>query len=239
MQCSQLRLLVVGRLSIAALLLMTFTTLAEGADQYPELPRLHQINERLFRGAQPRPGGIRRLAELGINTVINLRGKNALTQADEAEARSLGLNYFNIPLPIWGRPNDSDVQRILEIINAPESGHVFIHCRDGVDRTGMIVALHRLRWEGWTTQMALAEAERSGMRSHQYWMRDYISDFHVRQLRAAINHQPDQGDTNEMNDKIGAGIRVGERVVFRAQKTAVHAARKAPRAVNRLFANFF
>ena len=206
------------RLSMAVVLLMSFTIYAEGADQYPELPRLHQITERLYRGAQPRPGGIRRLAELGINTVINLRGTNEQTRADEVEARSLGLNYFNIPLPIWGRPNDSHVQRILEIINAPESGRVFIHCRDGVDRTGMIIALHRISSESWSREMALAEAERSGMRSHQYWMRDYIRDFYVWQQRAATHQKVNK---SEFDDKIGVGVRVGEHAVFRAKKTAL------------------
>ena len=231
MQCSFRLPLLVGRLSIAVLLLMLFTVHAEGADQYPELPRLHQISERLYRGAQPRPRGIHRLAELGINTLINLRGTNAETRADEAEAKSLGLSYFNIPLPVWGRPNDADIQHVLEIINAPESGRVFVHCRDGVDRTGMIVALYRINREGWSREMANAEAARSGMRGNQYWMRDYISDFYVRQ------HQTGEGD--KFNDKIGAGVRVGERVVFRVRKTAVRAARGTPRALNRLLGNLF
>ena len=221
------RRLLVYRLSAALLLLMSFTTDAEGADDYPELPKIHQISERLYRGAQPRRGGIRRLTELGINTVINLRGAGAHTRADEAEARSFGLNYFNIPLPVWGRPNDADVRRVMEIINAPESGRVFVHCKDGVDRTGMIVALYRISRESWSTEMATAEARSFGMRSHQYWMRDYISDFQVNE------------GTDELNDKIGSGVRVGERVVFRARKTAAQTASRAPRAVNRLLEVIF
>src|SRR5829696_675154 len=126
--------LFVYRISAAVLLLMSFTIDAKAADEYPELPRIHQVSEQLYRGAQPLRGGIRRLAELGINTIINLRGTDAHTRADEAEARSLGLNYFNIPLPVWGRPNDADVRRVMEIISAAESGRVFIHCKDGVDR---------------------------------------------------------------------------------------------------------
>jgi protein tyrosine phosphatase (PTP) superfamily phosphohydrolase (DUF442 family) len=210
-----------------ALLLTVFTVVEVAAQQYPELPRMHQMSERLYRGAQPGPGGIRRLSELGIKTVINLRGAGAHTRADEAEAKSLGLNYYNIPLPIWGRPNDHDVRRILEIINEPESGRVFIHCRDGLDRTGMIVALHRISQEGWTTDKATAEAMQYGMRKHQYWMRDYISDFHVQHQRTSLN-QSDEGSSSGMNDKIGAGVRIGERFVFKTKKSAIRAARKLP-----------
>ncbi|HKG46413.1 MAG TPA: sulfur transferase domain-containing protein, partial [Pyrinomonadaceae bacterium] len=217
----------VYRVSAAVLLLVSFTISAKAADEYPELPRIHQVSERLYRGGQPLRGGIRRLAELGINTIVNLRGIGAHTRADESEARSLGLNYFNIPLPVWGRPNDADVRRVMEIISAAESGRVFIHCKDGVDRTGMIVALYRINSEGWSSQMATAEALQFGMRRSQYWMRDYISDFYARHQQAAINQEGHEGDIGEMKDKIGAGVRVGERMVFKARKTAVRAARRA------------
>jgi protein tyrosine phosphatase (PTP) superfamily phosphohydrolase (DUF442 family) len=187
---------------------------------------MHQMSERLYRGAQPGPGGLRRLNELGIKTVINLRGAGVHTRADEAEARSLGLNYYNIPLPIWGRPKDDDVRRVMEIIDDEASGRVFIHCRDGIDRTGMIGALQRISQEGWSTERATAEARQYGMRKHQYWMRDYINDFHVRQHRASLNQPADEDNTGEMNDKIGAGVRVGERFVFKTKKSAIRAARK-------------
>ena len=209
--------------AVSVALLLTVTTTAQAATQHPELPRVQQINERLYRGAQPRKGGMRRLVEMGINTVINLRGAGAHTRADEAEAKSLGLNYHNIPLPIWGRPKDADISRVLEIINAEENGRVFIHCRDGIDRTGMIVALHRISREGWTTEAATTEALRSGMRGHQYWMRDYISDFYLRQQQVALSEPAESGD---MNDKIGVGVRVGERFVFKTKKTAIKAARR-------------
>jgi protein tyrosine/serine phosphatase len=106
----------------------------------------------------------------------------------------------------------------MEIINAPESGRVFVHCKDGVDRTGTIIALHRITSEGWSTELATAEAVRYGMRRYQYWMRDYISDYRVRQ------RDPDEGD---VKDKIGAGVRVGERAVLKVRKTAVQAVRRA------------
>ena len=196
---------------IAVMLLVSFSIHAKGQNQYPELPKFYEVSERLYRGAQPRPGGIRRLSDLGVNTIINLRGANSQTRADEAEAKSLGLKYYRITLPIWGRPNDADIRRILEIITAPESGRVFIHCRDGIDRTGMITALYLIKNESWTTEMATAEAARSGMRRNQYWMRDYIRDFNRQQ----------QGAGEDFDDKIGTGVRVGERVVLTVKKKAV------------------
>lgn len=220
------------RLSAAMLLLFSTAVVARGADHYSELPRFHQISERLYRGAQPRQGGIRRLAGLGINTIINLRGAGRHTRADEAEAKSWGLNYFNIPLPVWGRPNDAAVRRVMEIVAAPESGRVFIHCKDGVDRTGMIAALHRTTSEAWSTDAATAEAVRLGMRRYQYWMRDYISDYSVRQQHAVATD-------DDMKDRIGVGVRVGERATLRLRKTAVRVVRRAPGAVNGFLGKVF
>lgn len=216
---------------IALLLLSTFAS-AQDATEQAVLPRFHQVGERLFRGGQPRTGGIRRLAELGINTVVNLRGASARTRSDETEARTLGLNYFNVSLPTWGRPDDARVRQVIEIIAAQESGRVFVHCKDGVDRTGTVVALHRIIHEGWQTNDALVESERRGMRRIQYWMRDYVEDY-GRRLRgpgaeAAAQHQVADED---LGDRVGAGVRVAERKVFRARKVGGRVLRKAPGAI--------
>ena len=41
--------------------------------RYEELPNFGMVNEKLYRGGQPRKGGVRRLVALGVNTIINLR----------------------------------------------------------------------------------------------------------------------------------------------------------------------
>jgi protein tyrosine/serine phosphatase len=185
------------------------------------------VTEKLYRSGQPRAGGMNRLRELGINTVINLRGTSDRTRAQEKEARALGLNYYNIALPNWARPQEARIARILKIIDAPESGRVLIHCKDGVDRTGMIVAIHRMAREGWSSDDALAEAERSGMRRIQFWMRDYVEDYDERTpepgAASALNSPRIEED---LGDRLGASMRVVERGAFRARKYAGRFLRK-------------
>ena len=202
-----------------ALILLSATASAQDTTSYAELPRLKQVNERLYRGAQPRDGGLSRLRDLGINTVINLRGASARTRAQEAEARALGLNYFNVALPNWGRPQDARVRRILEIVAAPENGRVFIHCRSGVDRTGMIVAIYRMTHDGWSANDALAEADRNGMRRTQFWMRDYAEDYGDRMAKVGPKLAFNSTD-EDFDDHIGDGMRFMERGTFRARKVA-------------------
>lgn len=207
-----------------ALTLFSVTAIAQNSTgavaSYPELPRLMKVNERLYRSAQPGEGAIKRLHDLGFNTIINLRGTSQRTRAQEAEAHALGLNYFTISLPNWGRPNDAKVARILEIINTPENGRVLIHCRSGVDRTGMIVALHRMRDEGWTTQDALAEAERNGMRRVQVFMRDYVADYgdQLAKSKAQNVAQAKFVNNDDFDDHIGDSMRIAERGTFRMRR---------------------
>ena len=209
-----------------ALVLLSATASAQEATGYAELPRFQQVSERLYRGAQPRDGGLAKLRELGINTVINLRGTSSRTRAQEAEARALGLNYFNVALPNWGRPQDTRVQRIMEIIAAPENGRIFVHCRTGVDRTGTIVALYRMTHEGWSSTDALAEAERKGMRRIQVWMRDYAEDYGDQIATTGPEKGLKSPQNDDLGDQIGAGMRIMERETFRARKAAGRFLRK-------------
>ncbi len=65
-----------------------------------------------------------------------------------------------------------------------------------------------MRHDGWSSNDALAEAERAGMRWIQFWMRDYAEDYGER----VVKHGPQTAlksphvDEN-FGDRIGAGMR--------------------------------
>jgi protein tyrosine/serine phosphatase len=150
----------------------------ESEPRYEELPNFHQVNARLYRGGQPRKGGIQKLASLGVNTIINLRDDDERAEAEGQEAQAAGLRYFNIPVGRLGRPEDAEIERTLALINASENGVVFIHCAHGADRTGVVIAVYRISHEGWTSEQAKKEANRYGMKFWQRGMKDYIHDYH-------------------------------------------------------------
>lgn len=209
------------------LLVLSSTAIAQDLSAYPELPRFQQVGEKLFRGGQPRDGGISKLRDLGINTIINLRGASDRTRAEEKEVQALGLNYFNVALPNWARPQHTRVAHILELINRPENGRVFIHCKDGVDRTGMIVAIYRMNHDGWSADQALGEAQRSGMRWTQFWMRDYANDYG----KSLHKHGPgtvfrSPHVDEDFGDRLGNSMRFVERGTFKARKLAERFFRK-------------
>jgi tyrosine-protein phosphatase SIW14 len=160
------------------LALLTSAGLAQGDLRYAELPNFHKVSDRLYRGGQPKAGGVKKLAEIGIKTIINLRGTDAVTRAEEAEAKAAGLSYFNISMPGLSRPTNEQIARVMAIIDAEENKPVFIHCKRGSDRTGTIVALYRISHDDWTADQAMSEAKRHGMSWMEFGMKDYVSDYY-------------------------------------------------------------
>ncbi|MGH9883591.1 MAG: fused DSP-PTPase phosphatase/NAD kinase-like protein [Pyrinomonadaceae bacterium] len=173
-----------GFISVVVISLgLTRLGLGQDEPRYKELPNFHQVNSQLYRGGQPKPGGIQKLNQLGIKTVINLRDDDERALAEEQEARAAGLTYFNIPFKTWGGPQDEQVERVLALIISPANQPVFIHCRRGSDRTGTIMAIYRIEHDGWTSEQAKAEANRFGMGFWQVKMKDYIRDYYQRRLK--------------------------------------------------------
>ncbi len=164
----------------AALLCVASESIAQSGLNYKELPNFHRVNEQLYRGAQPKRGGMQRLAQLGVKTVVNLRARDERAQTEEQEARAAGLRYFNVPFERLGRPTDEQVEHALSIINRPDNQPVFVHCRRGADRTGAVIAIYHIKHDGWTSERAKAEANNYGMRWWQRGKRDYIRDYYLR-----------------------------------------------------------
>jgi tyrosine-protein phosphatase SIW14 len=168
---------------VVALGLCAVAAQPQAGSGHQKLPNFHKVNSQLYRGAQPKPNHYQELANLGIKTVVNLRGKGEGVLKEEEEVRGKGLRYFNVPFARAGRPRDADVERVLAIINTPEYQPVFVHCHEGVDRTGTVIAVYRITHDGWTSQEAKAEANRYGMHPWEMAMKNYIHDTYLRHTK--------------------------------------------------------
>jgi tyrosine-protein phosphatase SIW14 len=168
---------------MVTLVLLASAVQPQGPSDRDRLPNFHQVNDKLYRGAQPKAPGLQELAKLGIKTVVNLSGPGEGAGVEETQTRNQGLRYFNVPLKRSGRPRDADILRILSILNTPEYQPVFVHCKEGVDRTGTVVAVYRIAHDGWTSHEARAEADRYGMHDWAAGMKNYIHDFYLRHTK--------------------------------------------------------
>lgn len=182
--------------------------------QYHELPNFHRVNAGLYRGGQPKAGGLRRLAALGVKTIINLRGDDERAGDEEREAESLGMKFYNLPLSLGGRPSRPQIARALALIDAPENEPVFVHCRKGADRTGVVIAAYRITHDHWTAADAQREADQYGMGFWQHGKKDFINDYY-RDQNGATGADADQN----VNQSTGAnaGQKASQQVKRRAK----------------------
>jgi protein tyrosine phosphatase (PTP) superfamily phosphohydrolase (DUF442 family) len=115
----------------------------------------------LVRGGQPDAAGFRALQrEYGIGTVVNLNDLTAMQE--ETVVTALGMSYVALPSSAW-QPDAEKLRTFLgAMADARDTGPVYVHCKHGMDRTGLAVAAYRIVVQGWDAERALAE-----LRSHQ------------------------------------------------------------------------
>ena len=70
-----------------------------------------QMDERFFRGAQPKENDYQQLAALGIKTVIDLQIDTKDYEKRDVEA--LGMKYVNIPMSDTSYPEQAKIDEFL------------------------------------------------------------------------------------------------------------------------------
>ena len=114
-----------------------------------------QMDERFFRGAQPLESDYQSLRDLGVDTVIDLR--NDPTAYEKGAVEALGMKYVNIPMSGWKSPQQTDVDNFLALVNNPETGKFYVHCKAGIHRTGVVGAAYRYTNYGWDYEQVYKE----------------------------------------------------------------------------------
>lgn len=146
----------------------------------PGVPNLGRVHARLLRGGQPTAEGFRALAAHGVTLVINLRGGEERSEAERSFVTSLGMAYVAIPLSGWRTPRPGEVEQLLRLLRDEREGAVFVHCRRGAERTGVMIAAYRISEQGWSPAEARAEMEAYDFRAwlHPHlvrWVREFTT----------------------------------------------------------------
>lgn len=164
----------------AIVFVSSFAGIAQTAPQnFPnvKIKNFGQMDERYYRGGQPEKGDYSSLKKLGVTTVIDLR--NDPTDYEKAEVEALGMRYVNIPMSGWRYPKARSIEQFLELMNKPETGIVFVHCKAGKHRTGVTGAVYRFTKYGWDFEKAYKE-----MKNYNFttWLvhgrlKDFVEDY--------------------------------------------------------------
>ena len=123
---------------------------------------LYRMDQGLYRSALPQAGDQPLLQQLGVKTVINF-----YQRSDAQWLNAPGIHQVHLPLRT-DRIDDADVLAVLRSIRQAQAyGPVLIHCKHGQHRTGLIAALYRVVYQGWSKPQALAEMRGGGFGGEQ------------------------------------------------------------------------
>ncbi|HEY0003422.1 MAG TPA: tyrosine-protein phosphatase [Pyrinomonadaceae bacterium] len=136
-----------------------------------------QMDERFYRGAQPKTGDYQDLAQLGIKTVIDLRDNP--TDYEKPAVEALGMHYVNIPMSDKDYPREEQIAAFLKLVNNPETGKFYVHCAGGRHRTGVMGAVYRFNLYHWNYDQVYKE-----MKDYDFYtrwghgdMKKYVEDY--------------------------------------------------------------
>jgi protein tyrosine phosphatase (PTP) superfamily phosphohydrolase (DUF442 family) len=147
------------------------------------IKNLYRIENGLYRGSQPTAAGFRELQALGVRTVLDLAGG----KGDAALVSGDSLKLVHIPMSATGL-HDDRVLEALRVMADPDNRPLMVHCRQGADRTGAMVALYRVVVQGWSKQKALLEMKEGGFHHSELWvnMDYYVMKADVDALRKQL-----------------------------------------------------
>jgi protein tyrosine/serine phosphatase len=130
----------------------------EAASRYVvPIDRFAKVTPFLFRGARPTQEGIGVLRTLGVKTILNIDNEQRAVAMESSWAQAQGIRYVSIPLSGFLAPSDQNMDRIFRVIHDPSNYPIFVHCKHGEDRTGLVVGLYRYYDEHWSAQAAYDE----------------------------------------------------------------------------------
>jgi protein tyrosine/serine phosphatase len=116
------------------------------------------IEGKVYRCNHPTPDRLRRLTrQLGVRTVINLRGRtqSGSDALSREAAHTLGLSFHDMALESRGAPQRERILRLYHIYSTMAAPAI-MHCKSGADRAGLAAGLMIL-FDGGTAAAALRQ----------------------------------------------------------------------------------
>jgi len=138
-----------------------------------------QMDDRFFRGGQPKENEYPELAALGIHTVIDLQDDP--TSYEKGSVEALGMKYINIPMSDSRYPDSAKIEQFLKLVDDPSTGKFYVHCAGGRHRTGVMGAVYRFNHYNWNYDQVYAEMKKYDF--YTRWghgdMKKFVQDYAV------------------------------------------------------------
>ena len=169
--------------SLVALFAFSLPALASSSVQ--GISNFYQVDEHVYRGAQPTTEGFNYLAKIGVKTVLDLREDDERSAVEAQVVTSLDMQYLNVPMTGLNPPTEAEITKILALLEDGTTGAVFVHCKFGADRTGAVIAAYRIDHDHWDNSRALKEALSFGLSPFRWPRQNFIRRFQPLTIKRA------------------------------------------------------
>src|ERR1700735_2236476 len=189
-------IVVTAILTVVSLIAATQVSLCQTEKELRGLPNFGRVTENLYRGGQPSSDGFKELRAMGVGIVVNLREDRTEVATEKRQVESLGMKSIGIPWSANHEPSSAQIVEFLDLLRANPDTKIFVHCRRGADRTGVMIAAYRIADE----HQPVAEAVAEMRRYHYDW-------FLRRQLKGYVESFPELLQNDPQFATYGGGAR--------------------------------
>ncbi len=171
---------------LSALFLLSFITLIAllsglaqaqvdtAAIQSAQILNLSTPQENVFASGQPSQEQMQVLAKSGVKHIISLRPASE-TDWDEAElARSLGMEFHNIPVAGADGVTSENARKLQDLLTSLEGQPTLVHCASS-NRVGALRALNAAESGGEPLESAISTGKAWGLTSLEPAVRAALS----------------------------------------------------------------
>ncbi|RUS66899.1 hypothetical protein CUZ56_01694 [Saezia sanguinis] len=150
---------------------------------------LYQIDELLYRSQQPTAENLAQIKALNIQTVVNFRQYHS----DKTLLSGTQINELRIPMYTANIDDAEVIAALNAMMQARQQGPVLIHCQHGADRTGLMSAMYRIIYQGWSKEAAIEELTQGGYGFHTMWTNipQYIQSADIAKLVQQLQFKPE------------------------------------------------
>jgi len=182
---------------------------------YTHGKRLREVTPgRVYRSGQMTVEGFTdAVARYHLRTIINLQDEvpdpeirqsflNGHTVPESELCRRLGVRYVHLAPDLISRrrcPADrpAAIGQFLAVMDDPATYPVLLHCRAGLHRTGVLTAVYRMEYDGWTPEEAVRELKANGFGCFACTAaNDYITQY-ILTYRCGVRVRPEAEGAGE------------------------------------------
>ncbi len=143
---------------------------------------LYRLNDSLYRSEQPDEKGFKSLDSIGIKSILSLRSK----AVDEKLVGNLPFKLYNVKMSAELFSDEEIIEALKVMRLSPKP--LLVHCVHGADRTGVVIAMYRIIYAGWSKQQAINEMRKGDYNFHEAYFNiiKYIENVNVINIKEKI-----------------------------------------------------